>query len=149
MATPLDLSSTKRPLDNETVAQPTKAPRRILPTPIAPPSTNSALYPDATASEDASAEQIREDDVDNEIDPEQLERLKGLTEEEQQTLIDSYFAAKEAYDDAVLMLEGGPETRTLGEAHPDMAPERLQAECELIEELRQLRATAASAAGSI
>jgi hypothetical protein len=89
--------------------------------------------------EERRADSVGNDD-DSEVDPAHLEELRQLSEEEQQALIDDYFAKKEAHDDAVLMLERGSDRRRLGDFHQAVLPERLAAERELLNELREARA---------
>ena len=116
-----------------------KVPRRVQPMPVPWAPARPTRAPVPQSPEQQRAETLDDDD-DLEMDPEHLEHLRKMSEAEQQALIDAYFAAKEAHDDAELMLEGGPEGRGLGEAHSALAPQRLDAERELLEELRKARA---------
>ena len=120
------------------VAPPNKVPRRIEPVSVA---SSSAAPPPAAPPmpEERRADSVGNDD-DSEVDPAHLEELRQLSEEEQQALIDDYFAKKEAHDDAVLMLERGSDRRRLGDFHQAVLPERLAAERELLNELREARA---------
>ena len=139
----------KRQLDEDTVhAAPNPAKRRIQPTPVPvasmepPPSASASASASATGatatdeSEPPPSRPVPDDDDDAELDPEQLRRLKALSEDEQQALIDRFFMAKQSYDDAVAMLENGADpSRHLGTSGFGVTPERLAAERDLLAEL--------------
>ena len=117
---------------------PNKVPRRIEPVSVA--SSSTARPPAAPPlPEERPADMVGNDD-DSEVDPAHLEELRQLSEEQQQALIDDYFAKKEAHDDAVRMLERGSDRRRLGDFHKAMVPERLAEEREILNELREARA---------
>ena len=117
---------------------PNKVPRRIEPVSVA--SSSTARPPAAPPMpEERPADMVGNDD-DSEVDPAHLEELRQLSEEQQQALIDDYFAKKEAHDDAVRMLERGSDRRRLGDFHKAMVPERLAEEREILNELREARA---------
>ena len=120
---------------------PSKVPRRVQPVPVAP-STSCAEAPAPNAPSTAPPTSTHnDDDEDSEDDPEHRAYLASITEEEQQALIDAYFFAKEAHDEAAELLASGPPDRTLGTAHPAVDPARLKAE-------RQDRRGPRSACGS-
>ena len=143
-------SNGKRPADDakENAAQPAKAPRRIAPISVAPAparptsATNGSAAEARSSAAGSSTAPLRVDDDDSdEDDQERKAGLRALDEEGQQGVIDAYFAAKEAHDDAAELLESGPPTRALGVAHPELSDARLAVERDLLAELKAERAS--------
>ena len=119
------------------------APRRLVPTPVAASSSSAGHFSTTTHVAEPAGPHPDDSDGgasdDSEDDSAARNALQCLDEAGQQALIDAYFASKEAYDDAVAMLESGADERAPGDAGQAVTPERLAAERELLADLRAAR----------
>ena len=122
-------AGTKRPAPSGASPEKPKEKRRIMPVGVAPAAATTHQPIASTAV--ATPEQTKAIDYsdDEEEDAAHREHLRNeLSEAECQVLIDNYFMAKQAHDDALEMLVYGPDTRKLGERHPDVSAERVRME---------------------
>ena len=107
-----------------------KQARRIAPTPV----TVSA--PVRPAPAEADHDDVAVGGSESESAEEDLSALRDIDDEERQALIDRAIAAQAEVDHWAALLEGGAEDRPLGAEEEGIAPERLEAEREMLADLQ-------------